>query len=176
MCVWKHQYYFCKKTGKCGSHSNKITLSSPRVTNTAKTEITICFIHRIQLKTVKSLKVIWCLGCLSPLSAQVIILASELQEIKSDDRSQNHHVLPAKEHNDEQHILIKSNVEVLTQCSVGPIYTKLILTKQCTVSTVWRDKKKKCIKWILNKIRTCFVLAMLAAWLQEWKCPPQGGF
>lgn len=46
-----------------------------------KTEITNCFIHRIQLKAVKSVKVIWCLGCLSALSAQVIILASELQEI-----------------------------------------------------------------------------------------------
>lgn len=109
-----------QKTGKCASHSNKITLSSPRVTNTLKTEITICFIHRIQLKTVKSLKVIWCLRCLSPLSAQVIILASELQEI-SDDRSRNHNVLSAKEHNEEQHILIKSNVEVVTQCSVGTI-------------------------------------------------------
>lgn len=49
---------------------------SPTATNTPKTEITNCFIHRIQLKTVKSLKVIWCLGCLSPLSAQMIILAS----------------------------------------------------------------------------------------------------
>lgn len=47
-----------------------------------KTEITNCFIHRIQLKTVKSLKAIWCLlGCLSPLSAHVIIVPSELQEI-----------------------------------------------------------------------------------------------
>lgn len=68
-------------TLQCSSYSNQITQSLPRVTNTPNSQITNCFIHRIQLKTVKSLKVIWCLGCLSLLSVQEIILASELQEI-----------------------------------------------------------------------------------------------
>lgn len=77
---------YCKRlenvsTLQCSSYSNQITQSLPEATNTPKTEITNYFIHRIQLKTVKSLKVIWSLGCLSSLSAQVIILVSELQEI-----------------------------------------------------------------------------------------------
>lgn len=76
---------FCKPlvnvSTHCSRYSNQISQFLPRVTNTSETKITNCFIHRIQLKTVKSQKVIWCLGCLSPLSAQVITLASEFQEI-----------------------------------------------------------------------------------------------
>lgn len=79
-------------TQHCSSYSNQITQSLPRVKDTPKTEITNCFIHRIQLKTVKSLKVIWCLGCLSSLSAQVIILTSELKETMVT-RSRNHNIL-----------------------------------------------------------------------------------
>ena len=52
--VWEHQSYFCKRleyvpTPQCFSHSNQFTLSSSRAINTLKSEITNCFIHRIQL-------------------------------------------------------------------------------------------------------------------------------
>lgn len=61
--VLNHQSYICKRlenvpTLQCSPHLNHIAVSSPTVTNTPKSEITNCFIHRIQLKTVKSLKVI----------------------------------------------------------------------------------------------------------------------
>lgn len=83
----------------------------PKVTNTPKVEIS-CFIHRIQLKTVKSPKVTWSLGCLSPLSAQVITLTSELQEILVKREARN--IFSVERHIGEKHILIKLKVGVVT--------------------------------------------------------------
>lgn len=84
----------------------------PKVTDTPKVEITNCFIHRIQLKTVKSPKVTWRFWFLSPLRAQVITLTSELQEILVKRGARN--IFLVEGYVGEKLILIKLKVGVVT--------------------------------------------------------------
>lgn len=105
-----HSVYACNMHGKirlsfangwkCYKHrssqSNQMTQPLLRVTKHPKSEITNCFIYSNQLKTVKSQKVIWCLGCLSSLSAHAIIVPVNSRNL-SDERNWRLNIFPVKE-------------------------------------------------------------------------------